>query len=454
MKLAQAKNVHLIGIGGIGMSALAKWLHWRQIKVSGSDITDSEVVASLPREITVSVGPQTESNVPSQTEAIVYSQAVSQENPERAIARMRAIPEFSYAQAIADLAEGYETIAVAGTHGKTSTVGMVGSILETAGLDPTVIIGSLIKSWQGNFRPGRSRLLVLEADEYARSFLNYRPNQIIITNIDRDHLDTYRDEAEIMDAFKQFCGNLKAGGRIIINQDDKNIRTLAAGISQPLLRYSLLQPEKNLKWLSEDSRQVIDIEGLGVVRLNVPGRHMTSNALAAITLSQFLGIKSEYIINGLANYHGAWRRFDRIGEFNGAPVISDYAHHPVEINATIESARKAFPGQRLIVIFQPHQKKRTRSLYKEFVEALNKINGVMIIDIYDVAGRENNTADNISSRILVEDIKAQGGSAQYLPNVKELTKILSARVNKNDAVLFLGAGDIHKIALKILKDEQ
>lgn len=451
MGLTHAKSVHLIGIGGIGMSALAKWLKWRGATVSGSDLANSEVIASLSDNIKISIGPQTKDNVPRDVEAVVYSQAVGRANPERIVARQLGIPEFSYAQAIADLAQGYEMIAVAGTHGKTSTAAMVGCVLEAAGLDPTVIIGSLVRSWQGNFRPGQSRYLVLEADEYARSFLNYRPSHIIITNIDRDHLDTYQNEKDIINSFKIFCGRLKKGGSIIINQDDKNSRQLAGMIKQNCIRYSLLAAESNIKWLTNGRGQEIKIKGIGTINLNVPGRHMVSNALAVIQLGSILGIKSDSVIGGLRNYQGAWRRFEKIGELNGATVISDYAHHPTEITATIESANQAFKNKKLLVIFQPHQKRRTRMLKQEFVEALRQISDVIVIDIYDVIGREDTKGVEISSQELVDAINKKNGSARYVENFVKLRKILIREVSKNTAVLFLGAGSIHEMALKMLR---
>ncbi len=446
-----AQKIHLIGIGGIGMSALAKWLVQRGSEVSGSDIASSEIIDSLPKSVNLFIGQHLKDNVPKNTEAIVYSQAVPADNPERVAARDRGLLQLNYAEAISKLAVKYKLIAVAGTHGKTTTAAMIGMVLEAAGLDPTVIVGSLIKGWDSNFKAGQGDYLVLEADEYARSFLNYQPDIIVITNVDKDHLDVYQDEADIISTFRSFCGNLNTNGYIVLNRDDSNTKKLANDLGGQIKYYSLHDPERKIEWQSQGFIQEFNISNFGKVKLKVPGTHMASNALAAIAVGEILNIKPAAIIKGLENYQGAWRRFEKIGRFQGAPVIADYAHHPREISATMGALVKAYPDKKYVVIFQPHQKKRTRQLLTEFIDCLKNIKSLILLDIYDVAGRDD-LNERIDSRQLVASINAKGGASEYAANQQNLRQKLTKMVSSNDVLIFMGAGDIHEIARALLKN--
>ena len=450
MILTHAKHVHVVGIGGIGVSAIARWLHHLSIPVSGSDLKASKVTETLKSTLmSLSIGEHRATNVPAATDYLVYSPAIRSDNPERVEAKERGIPELSYPEALARLSAKYFTIAVAGTHGKTTTTAMLGAIFIAAGLDPVVVVGSLIPEWEGNFRFGQGKVCIIEADEYDRSFLAYSPDCAVVTNVDRDHLDTYRDIDDISQTFTKFIGQIKASGCVIINHDDENSRQLSIPAQIKRIEYSTKEIS-NCRPLDDEIGMQFETAQLGEVRISAPGLHMVGNALAAAAVATQYGISAADIKKGLRDYHGAWRRFEVIGERNGAVTISDYAHHPTEVRATIDAAKNAYPKSNVIFVFQPHQKRRVALLKDEFVDALSQAGTVALAEIYEVPGREDASAQSISSRELVRQLVDRRVAAEFLENKQEIFQYLESKSRSGNVIVCLGAGDVHSILLEFM----
>ena len=391
----KVKKLHIVGASGIGVSALAEILRQKGAAVSGSDI---ETTGHKPE------------NVPADTELLIYSNAVAEDNPERERARELRIKEMSYPEALGEFISDKKVIAVAGTNGKTTTTAMIGWIMEKAGYDPTVIVGSKVLAWDSNAQLGKSEWVVIEADEYKRAFLNYRPDIAVITNIALDHLDYYKDLDDIKKAFSEFRSNLKPGGVLIEN--------------------TVVEPSENLN-------------------LQVPGRFNRENAAAAAAAAKALGISEDKIRSGLASFTGTWRRFERVGKLDKAEIISDYAHHPDGVRVTLEAAAAAYKSKKILAVFQPHQHNRTKKLFKEFVSAFcgaDYVNDFVISEIFDVAGREENKDQDVSSKDLVREIQKSGKNVSYASDLADCEKQIRDRVHDFDAIIIMGAGDIYKVA--------
>ncbi len=424
-------RIHFIGIGGIGVSSLARYFLAKGDKISGSDVAESELIRSLENEgIKIAIGTHSAKNVEDGTDLVIHSPAVGKNNPEMKKAKKEGIEVMSYPEALGKLTEKHYTIAVSGTHGKSTTTAMLALIMVEAGMDPTVIIGTKLKEFGGsNFRMGRSEYLLIEADEYKESFLNYHPKMIVLTNIDKDHLDHYGTMGRIMDAFRSYFRNLQKGGEIVANEDDPN--TVEA-----------LKGRKGVKYYSLENPEAKAIKKI----LKVPGKHNISNALAAHEAGTTLGLESEKIISSLSRYEGSWRRFDRFETgYKGIVLISDYAHHPTEVEKTLEAAREAYPEKRLICLFQPHQQKRTEYLFEDFAKVLKAapVDKIILADIYGVAGRES-AGSKVSSQKLAE---ASGRNVLYKGNAKEAGRYVEKTTKEGDVIIVMGAGDIYEAFL-------
>ncbi len=440
-------KVHFIGIGGIGISALAQYYLAKRHKVSGSDLVSSEMTEVLKKKgVKILIGKHQAKNIPKNADLVIYSPAVQLNNPELREAKKCRIKCQSYPEALGKLTKQYYTIAVAGTHGKSTVVALIGLILMKAGLDPTVILGTKLKEFrQSNFRIGKSKYLVIEADEWQVSFLYYWPNIIVITNIEREHLDYYKNLAHILRTYQEFISHLSSNGVLVINGNDKNTPKLKIQILKLRLRtqkFSLKQKEaKKLKEI-----------------LKIPGEHNISNALSALTVARILEISDKISFKALSEYKGAWRRFEEHQiKFRNLKIISDYAHHPTEIAATLKTARQKYPKRKLWCVFQPHQYQRTFYLFHDFVKifkaALRQAQGkplldkLIITDIYDVAGRElKNLKKKVNSKKLIEAIGKKGNS--YLPKSK-IINYLKKNLKGGEVVIIMGAGDIYKIAREL-----
>ncbi len=435
-------KVHFIGIGGIGISALAQYYLAKRHQVSGSDLISSEMTELLKKKgVKILIGKHQAKNIPKNANLVIYSSAVQLDNPELTEAKKCRIKCQSYPEALGKLTEQYYTIAISGTHGKSTVAALIGLILVKAGLDPTVILGTKLKEFkQSNFRVGKSKYLVIEADEWQASFLNYWPNIIVITNIEREHLDYYKDLNHILGTYKEFINRLLTNGVLIINGDDNNIKKLKIQILGLRLRtqtFSLKQ--KEVKKLKKN--------------LKIPGEHNLLNALAALTLAQVLKIPDRVSFKTLSGYKGAWRRFEehqlKIKKMK-FKIISDYAHHPTEIAATLKTARQKYPKRKLWCVFQPHQYQRTFYLFQDFVKVFKaaSLDKLIITDIYDVAGREvKNLRKKVNSKKLIEAIGKKGAS--YLPKSK-IINYLKKNLRGGEIVIIMGAGNIYEI-IKELK---
>lgn len=436
-------RIHFIGIGGIGTSALAKYYLIQGAQVSGSDLESSSITRSLKDlGAQIFIGPQKAENISEHTDLVIYSLAVKEDNPELKQAQKFNLTTRSYPQALGKLTQKYFTIAVAGTHGKSTTGAMIAHLLIEAGFDPTVILGAkLEKLGNSNCRVGESKYLVMEADEYKEGFLNYRPEIIVITNIEREHLDFYKNLDNILEAYRKFISYLPPEGKLIINRDDSNSFRISKEFKGKTTYFSINQPQ---------SKKVRSA-------LSIPGEHNLYNGLAALKVGQALNLSSKTSLEALSKYRGAWRRFDISQlKFKGREltVINDYAHHPTEINAVLKTARQEYPSRKIWAIFQPHQYQRTFYLFKELVQVFKKaltskgsefnIDQLIITDIYRVAGREEKPDKyEVSSKQLVKRI--QSPQARYIPSLKETKNFLDKNLAGQEVVVIMGAGNIYRL---------
>ncbi|MBI4280883.1 UDP-N-acetylmuramate--L-alanine ligase [Candidatus Uhrbacteria bacterium] len=457
--LSGAKQVHCLGIGGIGISAIAKLLVAQGKKVSGSDATDSSLVEEARQAGIKTMIGHAEKNLGA-AEVVIYSEAVPAENPERMAAVGRGIPELSGAEALAALTEGKRLIAVAGTNGKSTTTALLGLLLEAGGFDPTVLVGSKVPLFPlGNLRPGKSDWFVLEADEFQAKFLRLKPEISVITNIEEDHLDFFRDLDHIRETFQKFID--RTSGRIFLNADDDRCLNDLAHQGE-VITYGINGPADYLarNIVIREGRQWFDLlrtnrheEIAGQFSLQIPGRFNIMNALAALSVALELGVSVEVGEATLAAFPGIWRRFERVGERNGSLIISDYGHHPTAVRVTLEAAREFYPDRRLVLVFQPHHHHRTRALFDEFVDAFAGADALVLSEIYSVAGREQ--APPMSSMELVEAVRAKGrpGLVYFGGNLRETEELLTTLIEPPDLVIFMGAGDIDGLARRMVGEE-
>lgn len=441
-------KIHLIGIGGIGVSALAQYYLSKGHEVSGSDLVASEITALVKEKgAKVFIG-NFAKNIQKDFDLVVHSPAVKPGNPEYKKAKQYKIKTQSYPEALGELTKEYYTIAVAGAHGKSTTTAMIALVLTKAGLDPTVIVGTRVKEFGdhalssaegSNFRAGKSKLLVIEACEYDSSFLNYFPKITVVTNVDKEHLDYFKTFENVKKAFRDFVLKLPPDGFFVLNNDDE----YSPKIEQPkfkTLGYSIKQPE------AQKIKQLI----------KVPGKHNISNALAALQVSRALKIPDNIYFDTISEFGGTWRRFEiKQGKVPAGKIIvvSDYGHHPNEVKATLLAAREKYPknpstgsGYTIWCVFQPHQHQRTYYLFNDFVKTFREapIDKIILTDIYGVAGRETKTiSKGVSSEKLVKKIKKE--SVTYLP-MPALEKYIKENIKSREVLIIMGAGDIYKLA--------
>lgn len=463
--LSTFSRVHVIGAGGIGISAVAKLLKYEGKTVSGSDVGENETTRELVAAgIPVAKGHAAE-NLPEGTDLVVFSSAVPPVNPERAEARRRGIRELTYFEFVGEFSKERFTIAVSGTNGKSTTTAMLGLMLERAGFDPTVIVGSKVKSFPDrNLRLGKSRYFVIEACEHEAHMLFLRPQVIVLTNIEEDHLDFYRDLQHIKDTFQEYVEKLPEDGKLILNADD---RTSFFGL-QPttaFTTYGIVSPADYLARNVTVGSGVQTFEvvhkakrrrSLGKFDLHVPGMFNVANAMAAITAALELGVPADVVRASLAEFSGIWRRFEKVGERDGAAVISDYGHHPTAIRGTVEAAKEFYPDRRIILAFQPHQHTRTAKLFNEFVASFDGVDVLVLAEIYDVAGREASEYQGVSSYDLVKAVKERDADRKeqrevlFAASVSEAQALIEQRSQSGDVIIVMGAGDIYTIAGKLV----
>ena len=451
----KVKHIHLIGIGGIGMSGIAELLLNLGYSISGSDIKRSEVtehLSDLGGKIFLGHGPQ---NIDG-ADVVVFSSAVKDDNPEIVEARERSVPVIPRAEMLAELMRLKYGIAVAGSHGKTTTTSMIASILTRGGLDPTVVIGGRLNIWGGsNARLGRSDFLVAEADESDGSFLALCPSIAVITNIDYEHMDFYRSMNDLRRTFVDFVNKIPFYGRAILCLDDKEVQGLIPKLRKSYLTYGL-NPQADIR-ASEISKEELNTSFVvtfknrlaGTITICIPGDHNVLNALAAVGVGLELDIDFEDIREGLKSLGGLKRRFEIKDEKGGILFLDDYGHHPTEIIATISTAKECWPDRRLVVIFQPHRYTRTRDLYDKFVISFNQADFLVITPIYG-AGEE--PIPGIDSRSLYQGIRDHGHRAViFCDSIEDIISLLLDEIRNGDLVLTLGAGDVDLVGEELLK---
>jgi UDP-N-acetylmuramate--alanine ligase len=444
--------VHFIGIGGAGMSGIAEVLLDYNLEVSGCDQSLSETTERLVKlGATVYQGHSAEHV--ERVDLVVISSAVSRDNPEVVAARQNNITVVRRAEMLGELMRLKYGVAVAGTHGKTTTTSLIGTVLTEAGLDPTVIVGGRLRVSGTGARLGKSEYLVAEADEYDRSFLRLQPILAVVTSIDEDHLDTYANLDEIRQAFVTFAGKVPFFGQAILCLDDTNIQELLPQLKQEhrVVTYGL-SPQADLRATEFESTpagsrfQVVDSRQgeMGTIDLPMPGLHNVRNSLAAIAVGQAMGVPFVSIARALAGFSGVHRRFETRGVWRGAKVIDDYAHHPTEVTATLEAARQAFPGAVIHAIFQPHLFSRTRHLALEFGRSLLGADKAVVTEIYP--SREQ-PEPGVTSDLVVEAARRSGHrDVRSCADWREVPPMLAAEVQEGDVILTLGAGDIYRLA--------
>ncbi len=457
--LEHLHRVHCVGIGGIGVSAAAKFLRLQGKQVSGSDAIRSVVTADAERAGITVLDPAP-GNVAPDLDLLIYTSAAPETQPERAEAERLGIPQLSYFEFLGLLSQGYKTVAVCGTNGKSTTAAMLALILEKAGFDPLAIVGSRVPGFEyGNLRPGKGGLFVVEACEYRAQFMSLSPSLVVTTKIVEDHLDYYRDLKHIEETFRAFAAKLPDNGLLIWNADDAGSREAYAASAQSAatfgfapgadLRAERLEASAGLQRFDAVWTDGTVWRGL---ELRVPGAFNVSNALAALSAARALGAGEDAARTALTEFSGIWRRFEKVGERVGAPVISDYGHTPDAIEATLRAAREFYPGRKIILAFQPHHHDRTRRLFDAFVAAFDGVDDLVLCEIYSVTGREEGP-DAISSRRLLQAIEARGRVAKtaYAADPHSALRLLEKKKTKDVIILIMGAGDLYSIAYPLCR---
>lgn len=456
------EHIHFVGIGGSGMSGIAEVLLNLGYRISGSDLADSVVTQRLAAlGARISVGHDA-ANVAG-ADAIVTSTAVANNNPEVIAARHAHIPVVPRALMLAELMRLKRGIAVAGTHGKTTTTSLVASVLAAGGLDPTFVIGGTLKSAGANARLGQGEFIVVEADESDASFLNLLPVMAIITNIDADHMDTYgHDVARLKSAFIEFTQRLPFYGSAVVCTDDPNVREIIPFISRPITTYGFDESAEvcAVDVRATGTRMQFDVVRHGrdgdlprlSVNLNLPGRHNVLNALAAIGVATELGVPDTAICEALSGFRGVGRRFTQVGDIpipggGTFTLIDDYGHHPVEMAATLSAARGAWPTRRIVLAFQPHRYTRTRDCFEDFVRVLSSADAVLLTEVYAAGEPPLVAADG---RALTRGVRVAGKvEPLFVEDVSTMPEAILGFVRDGDVVVVMGAGSISRVAVRL-----
>ena len=450
------QGVHLVGIGGAGMSGLAELLSRHNAVVSGSDCLSSTTTERLKNlGMQICTGHRAE-HVPEGANALVISAAIRPDNPEVLEAKKRNLQVLKYSQMLGACMKGLRTAAVAGTHGKSTTTALIAYILRCAGLDPTFVVGATAEQLGGSSAVGNSDIFVAEACEYDRSFLNLSPKIGVILNIEEDHLDCYKDLGEIEEAFHSFASLVPGDGTLVVKEEDRSVKRATQGVEAPIVTFGL---SKRSTWqgtnlTSKLGRFNFDVlrEGhrYGTFELRIGGIHNVYNALAAICVCDQLGVTAEQMAASLLSFSGPQRRLTFKASLSGITVMDDYAHHPTEIQVSLKAARDMAQPKRLWCVFEPHQHSRTRFLLKDFAASFGGADFVVVPDIYFVRDSEAERA-SISSRDLVNHIQANGGQAVYLPKFGQIVRYLKNKLEPGDMVITMGAGQVWEIADEIVR---
>ncbi|HEX8494534.1 MAG TPA: UDP-N-acetylmuramate--L-alanine ligase [Pyrinomonadaceae bacterium] len=450
------QHIHFVGIGGIGMSGIAEVLANLGFRVSGSDLKSSGVTERL-EELGVEVTEGHRAENVGDAHVVVRSTAVREDNPEIVEARRRSIPVIPRAEMLAELMRlKTQTVAVAGSHGKTTTTSMVATVLGHAGLDPTFVVGGVVGAYRSNARLGKSDLMVVEADESDRSFLMLTPTIAVVTNIDREHMDFYKDMTDVRKCFEDFVNKVPFYGAAILCLDDPHVQAVIPHVERRRVTYGLsAQADVSAHGIRFDEGFGSSFtvwrgsDAVGQVNLRVPGLHNVYNSLAAICVGLELEIPFETIASALTEFMGAERRFQRKGEEAGVLVVDDYGHHPTEIKATLAAAKIGSAGRRIVVLFQPHRYSRTHDLMEEFARSFNNADMLFVTDIYAAS---EDPIEGVTADTLTEAIKSYGHkNAHYVGPLDSAVGTLREQVRAGDLVITLGAGTITRVGDQLLK---
>lgn len=419
----QITRIHFIGIGGIGMSALARHFLTEKKTVSGSDRSLSPLTKSLDAEGVQIFGEQVAENISDDIQLVVYTEAMSPDHEEMKAAKNLGVPMMNYFEALGLAMNPYYLIAIAGTHGKTTTTAMLTDIFETAEKDPTAVIGSLRAKTKSNYRAGKSKYAIVEACEYKRDFLSLRPDILVITNVEHEHVDYYKNLAEVQAAFRTLVSQVNENGVVIADTSNPNLQPILADAPVAVLDYmEYFDPQLALK---------------------IPGVHNRLNAAAAFAAAKREKIDGAVVTDALQQFAGTWRRFEYKGDCNGALVYDDYAHHPTEMIASIEGARELYPDRRIVVVFQPHTYSRTKALFDAFAKALGRADEVLLLPIY--AAREENISGVTSRELSVRALEFNK-HVQFVEDFAAAEQYLKQTLTSGDVLLVMGAGSVTELA--------
>lgn len=423
INLHRIKRVHFIGIGGIGMSALARHFLSEKKIVTGSDRDLTDLTKALVREGVTVKCPQVAENITDDIELVIYTEAMTADHPEMQAAKKLKVPMINYFDALGLAMNPYYLIAVAGSHGKTTTTAMITDIFEAAEKDPTTVVGSLRAKTGSNYRHGRSKYAIVEACEFRRDFLSLRPEVLVITNVELEHVDYFKSLADVQDAFKTLVSQVQETGVVICNTKDPALAPVIAGAHVPVIDYM----------------EAFDV----TLKLKQPGIHNRLNAAAAASVAKHQKIDTGVATHALQEFRGTWRRFEYKGEVAGAHVYDDYAHHPTEVRATIEAARELYPDKTLITVFKPHTFSRTAVLFDDFAKSFAGVHQALFLPIY--GAREENTT-GVTSRELAVKTLEWVPHTQYFESHEAVIEYVRTQADANTVVFVMGAGDVTLVA--------
>ena len=457
--LNNIKKVYFSGIGGIGVSALAKMMLSMHKKVFGSDIARSEITDKLQKQGATIVFKQVPENITKDIDLFIYSPAEDSNHPERKQAKKLKIKQYSYSEFLGLISKDYNTISICGTHGKSTTTALTGWLLEAGHIDPMVIVGSKMKFWDDNFRMGFSDVFVVESCEWRAHMLEITPDTILINNLELDHPDYYKNIQHLISVFQKYVNKLNKNQLLIINKDDKNLKHIKTKSKLITFGIKNLKSDiiaQNIKINTYKHNQTFDVwafgKKFGSFEIELLGLINVYNTLAAISVAITWGVNSQDIKTALKKFPGIWRRLEKLGKYKGAIIFSDYGHHPTAIKATLQAIKTFYPGHRIILAFQPHEHTRTKVLFKNFVKCFDDADVLLLEEIYTVSGREHKKEiQSISSLDLVNAIKKRNKQIQvmYVKDNDVMLNNLNQVIRSGDIVLIMGAGNIYNIISKL-----